>query len=317
MIRTYSAENIILQKLTGDVSLTEAEAGALKEIINNHPYFGAAYFLLAKKLHHNNDISSETAVQKTALHFTNPLWLNFNLLNDEQQANSPFIKSKTPLTFNESKKEIITSSEEKNKESILSTGKIVQQNVPIKKESEEDELITVSGITKEEEIFFSADDEVAEKQTKEEEGSKLSSILEEQLKEFKKPVDESAEVPIATEPYYRVDYFASQGIKLKPEELGNDELGTRLRSFTGWLKQMKKVAPNPVDLGTSDAEELATQIQADHSNEGGVVYTEAMAEVLVKQGKIAQAIKVYEKLSFSDPAKSFYFAALISKLKQK
>jgi hypothetical protein len=35
----------------------------------------------------------------------------------------------------------------------------------------------------------------------------------------------------------------------------NDKLGGQLRRFTDWLKQMKRVNPNPSDLGTDQKAE--------------------------------------------------------------
>ena len=144
---------------------------------------------------------------------------------------------------------------------------------------------------------------------------KLSSLLKEQAAAFDKPVEEHSPLPIETVPYHRVDYFDSQGIKLDAEKEANDKLGGQLRRFTDWLKQMKRVNPNPSDLGTDQKEESEVQNLAEHSNEGEEVVTEAMAEVLIKQGKPDQAIHIYEKLSFLNPYKSAYFAAKIADLK--
>ena len=40
-----------------------------------------------------------------------------------------------------------------------------------------------------------------------------------------------------------------------------------------------------------------------------------MAAVLAKQGKLAKAIELYQKLSLMNPSKSAYFAAKIEQLK--
>src|SRR5882672_10741310 len=77
-----SAENI-LQNLFGISSLEEASAEQLQQIINQHPYYGAAYFLLAKKIYLSKQNGYEETLQKAALHFANPLWLNF-ILNEEE-----------------------------------------------------------------------------------------------------------------------------------------------------------------------------------------------------------------------------------------
>jgi hypothetical protein len=47
----------------------------------------------------------------------------------------------------------------------------------------------------------------------------------------------------------------------------------------------------------------------------GGIATEAFAQIFVKQGKIAKAIEVYEKLIVKNPAKTAYFAEKINNLK--
>ncbi len=127
---------------------------------------------------------------------------------------------------------------------------------------------------------------------------------------------ENAVIPI--DPYYTIDYFASQGIKLELELEQNpkDQLGQHLKKFTHWLKHMKK-------LGQEDAAEVIQRTDndadiqkiAESSNTVREVVTEAMASVLEKQGKNSKAIELYKKLSFLNPDKSAYFASKIKNLK--
>ncbi|MBC7903805.1 MAG: hypothetical protein H7Y27_10290, partial [Gemmatimonadaceae bacterium] len=57
-----------------------------------------------------------------------------------------------------------------------------------------------------------------------------------------KITDQSAKTEVLFEPFHTVDYFASQGIKTdKQEDNPQDRLGKQLKSFTGWLKSMKKL----------------------------------------------------------------------------
>ena len=116
------------------------------------------------------------------------------------------------------------------------------------------------------------------------------------------------------ESYHTIDYFASQGIKLMQEEL-KDKLGKQLKSFTDWLRSMKRIGP--IDSTTSIDEVTNQSIQriAEHSVEEKEVLTEAMAEVWAKQGNANKAIRVYEKLSLLNPGKSTYFATRIEQLK--
>ncbi|MFT3844577.1 MAG: hypothetical protein QM725_05965 [Lacibacter sp.] len=119
---------------------------------------------------------------------------------------------------------------------------------------------------------------------------------------------------IVFEPYHTVDYFASQGIKLQEDKLGNDKLGQQVKSFTQWLKSMKKIyVEEKQEL--NEKEEKAVVNKASESNLQKDVITETMADVLVKQGKLPQAIELYNKLSLLHPEKSAYFASRIEELK--
>ena len=131
-----------------------------------------------------------------------------------------------------------------------------------------------------------------------------------------KPVIVNAEEPLF-EPYHTIDYFASLGIKLRQEDM-RDKLGVQLKSFTEWLRSMKRVTPTTMEVNLSSFDETlqqSIQESAGHSVQGKDVITEAMADVWLKQGNKQKAIAIYEKLSLLNPTKSAYFASQIEKLK--
>jgi hypothetical protein len=117
------------------------------------------------------------------------------------------------------------------------------------------------------------------------------------------------------EPLHASDYFASQGIKLSEDALGADKLGKQLKSFTAWLKTMKKVHPDKLPAVTK-VTETAVQTQAEKSNIEEEIVTEPMAEAYILQNKYSKAIDIFNKLSLLNPAKSAYFAAKIDSLKK-
>ncbi|MBL0183322.1 MAG: hypothetical protein IPP96_13900 [Chitinophagaceae bacterium] len=125
--------------------------------------------------------------------------------------------------------------------------------------------------------------------------------------------DTTGELPLF-EPMHMVDYFASQGIKLSEEIQTGDKLGKQLKSFTEWLKTMKKVHTVSPAEETVQADK-SVEAMAELSNLENEVITEAMAEVFARQGKLGKAAAVYQKLSLLNPAKSAYFAAKIDNLK--
>ncbi|MFM8710690.1 MAG: hypothetical protein ACKOC7_05360 [Sphingomonadales bacterium] len=116
------------------------------------------------------------------------------------------------------------------------------------------------------------------------------------------------------EPYYTVDYFAAQGIQYKPEEVPADKFGQQLKSFTDWLKVMKRLPLADLGKSVDPKEERKVEQMAGQSLASEEVFTEAMAEVWIKQGNLAKAKEVYGKLSLLEPAKSAYFASKISEL---
>jgi hypothetical protein len=142
----------------------------------------------------------------------------------------------------------------------------------------------------------------------------MSERFEEQQKSLSAFNAKNADSIVFT-PYHMVDYFASQGIKLVLEDNPPDQFGKQLKSFTDWLKVMKKI-PNQHPSGKED-EKVNEQIRhfAAHSIEERDVLTESMAEVLAKQGMYENAIALYQKLSLIYPPKSAYFASRIEQLK--
>ncbi|HZE86171.1 MAG TPA: hypothetical protein VE035_17750 [Puia sp.] len=128
------------------------------------------------------------------------------------------------------------------------------------------------------------------------------------------PVVSESQAPVF-ESFHTIDYFASQGIKLSLDENPDDRLGRQMKSFTDWLKVMKRIPQRDAASIPDLAAEHQVQAIAAHSIEGKEVVTETMAEVLAKQGMREKATEVYRKLSLLNPDKSSYFAARIEQLK--
>lgn len=116
------------------------------------------------------------------------------------------------------------------------------------------------------------------------------------------------------EPYHTIDYFASQGIKLSKEDTGapKGKLDRQLKSFTEWLRSMKRTTPSATELDENSNQSIVKI--AEYSVSGNEIVTEAMAEVWAKQGNLSQAIAIYEKLSLLNPTKNAYFASRIQKV---
>ena len=151
------------------------------------------------------------------------------------------------------------------------------------------------------------------KQAHVEPAAKNTPKLDESIKAEPSPKVEE----LVFEPLHTVDYFASQGIKTPVNTGKNDQLSVKLKSFTEWLKTMKKVSPEEVKPTIDQNEEQEIRDKAENSNTVQEVYSETLAEVYLQQGLTKKAIEVYEKLSLLDPAKSPYFASRITEIKRK
>ena len=129
------------------------------------------------------------------------------------------------------------------------------------------------------------------------------------------PVD-PATASLAFMPYHTVDYFASQGIKLNEAQKEKDKFGQQLKSFTQWLKEMKRLPEATVVNKFVTIDEHAVEKIAEKSVTGENAITQTMADVWIKQGNPGKAIDIYQKLSLQNPSKSAYFAAKIEHLKK-
>ncbi len=118
------------------------------------------------------------------------------------------------------------------------------------------------------------------------------------------------------QPLYTEDYFAYTRTKL-PEKIENDKPPTmeQVRSFTGWLRMMKKPQPS-LEPETESAEEAENPEQNDSLKKEQVI-TESMAEIWIRHGRPEEAIRIYDKLILLNPEKKGYFAAKISALKKQ
>src|SRR6476469_4816751 len=316
-------EGKIVHLLTGKNSLAEVTVNELKTIADSQPYFSVAQLLLAKKMKQDNHPEYLQQVQKTALYFPNVHWLHYQLNDDEFKGSSEESKTSDTTESLQPEEKVPSNETENLSDSSFNT---VQENeievdvdreifIPSAAPEQEKSDTTLTEVYSAEQSNADEDVIADTEPLPAEASSKLSEMIEQQVKEFNKEVTPESKLPIEPEPFHTVDYFASQGIKLNAQQMQQDQLGSRVRKFTDWLKQMKRVQSEPADLGTDPELEHVVQDIADTSNKAREIVTEAMAEVLVKQGKAEKAIQLYIKLSFLNPDKSAYFAAKIQELK--
>ncbi len=278
-----STVNEITKSITGKHSLNDCSVEELQQLTSQYPFSAPAQFLLARKLKEISSDSFTNHIQKASLYFQNPLWFDF-LLNDTGVR-----------VFAEQKKEEVFSVHPVEMETPATHEEVVVQT--------NSEQAGDSGTDE-------ADDMISEEQ-QEENQPELSVALPKFQFE---PIDPS-KAQLTFEPYHTIDYFASQGIQAKEEEKPKDQLSRQLKSFTEWLKVMKRLPVTEIAAAVSVTDEKNVEKMAETSINDREVLTEAMAEVWEKQGNKAKATDIYRKLSLLNPAKSSYFAAKIEQLK--
>lgn len=271
-------------------NLEQCSLPELQQFADRHPYFGAAQILLAKKMQEEQLDGFDRQLQKTLMYFHNPLWVE-QLLNDTGGA------------------EIIKSKKEENNVisgAVLPAENSIAETAPVPSEI----LPAVIPVT--------APVESTETETAPADSMMPAAATEPEASVLPEPVaGKQEEETLLFEPYHTVDYFASQGIRFREEEKPGDKFGQQLKSFTAWLKTLKKVPVSEITKAAEPAAEKNVVEMAERSVAEREILTEAMAEVWEKQGNRARAIEIYGKLSLLEPSKSTYFAAKIEDLKKQ
>lgn len=381
----------IVQHLFHQPSLQSVTVGELERMVEQHPSFAAAQFLLLKKMQDTAHPDFTSQLHKTTLYFNNPLWLQFLLQplrekealvtqkeypvidkkeNRQQpveiektlEQNEAFHTTSTIITDEQTEEKPVLAATEQPEQTIHSETNtaiaeeyhhtpLAETAITTEQRTEETSYEPVSAIALAEEYNYHLPAtpgtvqeqpvEILPEEAKDTNAEAVNEInipeqqtIENNEQSFEaEPPEVKKEDPILFrtiietpaakedmlfEPYHTIDYFASQGIKLsKIDPEPQDRLGKQLKSFTEWLKGMKKLPQVSVDKMLAENEESEVVADASHSIETKEVITEAMAEVFEKQGLHEKAAEVYHKLSLQNPSKSAYFASRMEALKQQ
>jgi hypothetical protein len=295
----------VLKKPLHDCSLEE-----LEHLTRQYPYFAPAQLLLAKKLsveQHESPAYNEQ-VQRTSLYFPNRVWLD-HLLNDSNGTNTGETTSRqepSPMPAEENTAAEMPIDETANPQQPTAEIAIEQTTVINEVIAEPASSIVEQANIEPEEPA----DNISKEQFPEPDLPAFESSI---LKPFAEPTINEG---LIFEPYHTVDYFASQGIRFREEDKPKDQFSAQLKSFTEWLKLLKKSTPAEIAVTTDPKAEKKVEQMAEFSLAERHVITEAMAEVWKKQGNKSRAEEIYRKLSLLDPSKTAYFAAKIEDLKK-
>lgn len=299
-------------------------AEEIKKLSEQYPYSSFYQLLLSFKLKEDNEQAYKKQSSKTALYINNIPWLSYVLNNASSSVTLPEaenINTAELLSDEAADDGVVTETEREQEvghEPEMVTDNFLKANIVVNNEKvAEPEIEHTHALERNYSLVNSSpninNDEVTEQVSEHDEPEKDHSLVSSILDREKEIANQENELKF--EPLYTVDYFASQGIKTATEQIPADKFGKQLRSFTEWLKTMKRL-PNEESADINETDEKKIKAEAEDSNEIKEVLTEAMADVLTQQGKTHKAIEIYHKLSLQHPEKSPYFAALIEQLKK-
>jgi len=286
----------VVKKLCTVDTLSSLSVEDLHAMQLEAPY--VTIFTLLHTLHPNNHNTIKTKWEDINVHANNLLWWQYVELALEEvpnEATAIELIEEDVISIEPETLELEATQAIEEKES---TAIIVETKVPELKDIQPiEETADIESIEIEEEV-----------------PTVFSTALAKVKESLDAPLPKE-NVFIDLEPYHTVDYFASQGIKIDVIVEPKDKLGKQLKSFTDWLKTMKRIGPTPANLSIDMEAEKEVVHHAASSITKDEIITETMAEVLAKQGKIDKAIEVYEQLRLINPEKNAYFANKIQELK--
>ncbi|MBK8608755.1 MAG: hypothetical protein IPL84_02065 [Chitinophagaceae bacterium] len=290
----------------------------LKRVTADYPYFSPAQFYLLQQSK-SDSVDFEKQALKTNLLFNSPHWLHFQLATVDKEEQFNETEPVQPVEAVMPENIIDPPAVAENFDGVEEPGDVEVEQVALPADNgafadenkQAEPLVEIAPVSIVESALQMADESPDDTDLPEQTEPGLEPMhIELKMPEQKNNLHEA----MLFEPMHVVDYFASQGIKLSEDVQAGDKLGKQLKSFTEWLKTMKKVHEADASVPAAETDENI-QTLAENSNTEAEVITESMAEVFARQGKLSKARELYQKLSLLNPAKSTYFAAKIENLK--
>nr|MBP6687678.1 hypothetical protein [Lacibacter sp.] len=282
----------VLNRLLQQPSLLkETTVADLEMMAYQYPWFGTAQLLLAAKQKQTGVLTADQQVQKAMIYFNQPSWLGTQL--------NRFITAE-PISVTAIKETEALHEIDETDAALDAVAMIEAEDIRDKKDNnvltdasldaeyvlkadadkEADQFIKELDIEEQAEAMIEADAqrEVADFMSNADAEMAADATIDAELakEEFIKTEEPAAveEKPVFTfEPFHTVDYFASQGIKMREEKIEGDKLDKQVKSFTQWLRSMKKIyVEEQKELGLTEEKDVLAI--ATESNQQTEVMTE-------------------------------------------
>lgn len=298
--------------------VTNSDIKALNEYRKKYPYFQSLYVVVAKALKEREHPKTEAFIKKAAIysanrsHLKNIIEGEYPDLNKKQaqapkkttlaekpQANKEEPKTApTPIPPKEEKPQAHTEKQDEAKKQAAQKPKEdTEEPKQAKKPSTETEkkASTTPSTKKKEKIRPTPRTSPSE--------TNISQELAE-IEATKKRIEALLSGQLDEEP--------------KPKKKSSGKLSGRKKTQIEIIEKFIKDQPQIDKAKIAAAEAVEIEDLAGKSiKEQDAFETETLAKLMVKQGKLKKAEKIYEKLSLKFPEKSTYFASQIQKLKSE
>lgn len=269
--------------------ISEQELEELKSVLDQYPYFQLGHSLVAKAKHDKQTSDARQALAQASVYapnrrmlrslFYDDLHIDLSVQNLHTQEDKP--NTTTEMHSEATKEETQTPHAESGQLEETSSESIVT------KPSAEDSSTTTDDFVQSDEVY-----------------NELEENLR-QLRESKNQYDEDNEVSKLVDKEEMAastpDDSEDQGSFDEQDELINRFIDS---SDAGEIK----IKPSDGETSEEDLSEASTHVKEDPT-------TENLAEIYVRQGKVAKAIEIYDKLILKYPEKKAYFAKIKEKLK--
>lgn len=331
-------KQLILNYINGTGVRTSNYLWDLATLIEQYPFCQTLHLVYARELQGSKSVHTAQQIRISALHATDRAVLRFLLskaqsVDDASESNSLIVTGLDPdvhIAHSPSKPAV---SMEKPAEELL------QMDVPslidevIESSPVEDgaEVIGVSGVIPDEKpdkVILPSDEQLIDDPTQVVKTSRKQALLAlidqklEELKAARQREEQSIRLALqsstpennvpdsllkkeSAKPFDVNDLLQMEAL---PPEMGKGEIQDKLGLIDKFLQEEPRLSKPRA--GFFNQTEVAAHSNADQEE----IVSETLAKVYIKQGNLAKAVKVFEKLSLKFPEKSSYFAAQIENL---
>jgi len=312
-----------IQLITNPSGITTEQMAELEKVVLGFPYCQAAHILIAKQAAESGSMFADQKLKKAAAYTLDRKNLKLLLTTKFNKKSEEIISTKEILPI---------------KEALIQPEKVVETAISVSPTKSNDLLEELrENLRKLHEVKIQAAWGKEEKKVVEEKLEQTTDINSEVV--LGNMEEHSLEPPKVELPYFSRNEFVAlndfpvrtEDVVLEMVEHGNNlllEYLNYLEEKRGVFRKNKKLEDDIINkiiktepriskLDINNLPDTSIDLSTKSTSISKGPISENFAKILVLQGKIAQAIDIYEQLILKNPEKKPYFATQIEKLKNR